>query len=75
MTMRTMSALSLMLLVAACASVDQSSQPREEREYQTGSNIPRTAKSRQESGVGVLDADAAQRVLTGPTPTGTGRGQ
>ena len=59
-------------LVAGCATTDTSTEPLQEKEYVTGSNIPR--RDRSASGVSVLSKDAlekAQNSSGGPTTRGS----
>ena len=48
--------LAAALLVSACATMDTKTEPREEKEVLTGSNIPR--KDRSGSGVTVMSREA-----------------
>jgi hypothetical protein len=60
--MKGISILAALLLVAACAEPAANTggaTPRAEREYPTGSNIPR--RSRDTDGVQVYDREAVQR--------------
>lgn len=58
------------MLLAACSSVDSNTEQREQKEYVTGSNIPRKDKS----GITVHGRDALeefQRSSGGPTVKGS----
>ena len=65
--------LSAAVLVAGCASVDTRDEPREEREYTTGSRLPKKTYP-QPAGVRVYvpdpASDAPWRPVPGPAKTG-----
>lgn len=60
------------LVLAGCATTDSKIEPQQEREFVTGSNIPR--KDRSTAGVSVLGKDALERMQNssgGPTTRGS----
>ncbi|HET7403756.1 MAG TPA: hypothetical protein VFJ62_18300 [Usitatibacter sp.] len=64
--MKKLAILATLCLLAACAETsvnNEGSEPRAEREYPTGSNIPR--KQHTNDGAQVYDRDAVQRTQEG----------
>ena len=64
--MKRLAILAALCLLAACAETavnNEGSEPRAEREYPTGSNIPR--KNRGPSDVQIYDREAVQRSQEG----------
>ncbi|MBK7472623.1 MAG: hypothetical protein IPI73_20425 [Betaproteobacteria bacterium] len=60
------------VLLAGCATTDSKVEPQQEKEFVTGSNIPR--KDRSAGGVSVLSKDALERMQNssgGPTTRGS----
>lgn len=59
-------------VLGGCATTDSRVEPQQEKEFVTGSNIPR--KDRSAAGVSVLNKDALERIQNssgGPTTRGS----
>ena len=57
---RSILPLTLLCLLPACANVDTRAEPKEQREFVTGSNIPR--RDATPSGVAVMSREELERV-------------
>lgn len=60
------------VMLAGCATTDSKIEPQQEKEFVTGSNIPR--KDRSATGISVLNKDALERIQNssgGPTTRGS----
>jgi hypothetical protein len=72
MTRSILAALAASFLAAGCAAdAETRAEPRAEREYQTGSNIPRKKGDTRGGGVTTVDREELERARAGSFPTGS----